>query len=251
MNGGRDRRLWLWAWLRRPCDVWRHPRGDDGNQVRCMPASRLLASPRAGDGRMLQDEHDGCDAAQDAEQEDRRKDIDIGQQVAYQHQCGWNRNAVSVGQDKNEGRNEGDDLSQRQPVQQRGKLDDKDLPQLIAESRRLIEGPLFPKLLPHRYDLLLRGRRASAMTGRDKGRERTLRIELGIPIEIIQPAIVQIVRREQPPVAVQLMHRRRERVLPAETSAPAAASDCPCADCTASRPRRRSPRWSGRPCCAG
>src|SRR4051812_19038621 len=40
-----------------------------------------------------------------------------------------------------------------------------------------------------------------------------LRIELGVPIKIIQPAIVQIVWRKQPPVAVQLMHRRRERVL--------------------------------------
>src|SRR5215211_592011 len=41
-------------------------------------------------------------------------------------------------------------------------------------------------------------------------RERALRIELGIPIKIIHPAIVQIVWRKQPAVAVQLMHRRRE-----------------------------------------
>src|SRR5689334_5972329 len=42
---------------------------------------------------------------------------------------------------------------------------------------------------------------------------RALRIELGVPIKIIQPAIMQIVRRKQPPVAVQLVHRRRERML--------------------------------------
>src|ERR1700682_6742859 len=39
-------------------------------------------------------------------------------------------------------------------------------------------------------------------------------IELGIPVQIIEPAVVQIVRREQPAVAMQLVHRRRERGLP-------------------------------------
>jgi len=39
--------------------------------------------------------------------------LDVGQQVAYQHQFGRNRNSVSIGQDKDEDRNEGDDLSQR------------------------------------------------------------------------------------------------------------------------------------------
>src|SRR6185312_6037193 len=43
---------------------------------------------------------------------------------------------------------------------------------------------------------------------------RALRIEFGVPIKIIQPAIVQIVRRKQSPVPMQLMHRRSERVLP-------------------------------------
>src|SRR6187549_2396903 len=42
----------------------------------------------------------------------------------------------------------------------------------------------------------------------------TLRIQLGVPIKIVQPAVVQIVRREQPAVAVQLVHGRRERRLP-------------------------------------
>ena len=34
-----------------------------------------------------------------------------------------------------------------------------------------------------------------------------LRLEFGIPIEIIEPALMQIVRREQPAVAMQLEHR--------------------------------------------
>src|ERR1700722_2659786 len=41
-----------------------------------------------------------------------------------------------------------------------------------------------------------------------------LRIELGVPIQIIEPALVQIVGREQPAVAVQLVHGRREWRLP-------------------------------------
>jgi hypothetical protein len=31
-------------------------------------------------------------------------------------------------------------------------------------------------------------------------------IELGVPVEIVEPAVVQVVRREQPAVAVQLVH---------------------------------------------
>ena len=42
---------------------------------------------------------------------------------------------------------------------------------------------------------------------------RRLRIELGIPIEIVEPAVVQVVRRKQPAVAVQVLHRRLERHL--------------------------------------
>src|SRR5216684_6283375 len=48
----------------------------------------------------------------------------------------------------------------------------------------------------------------------EKSRPKPLRIEFGVPVQIIEPAIVQIVWREQPAVAMQLMHRRRERVLP-------------------------------------
>ncbi len=40
-----------------------------------------------------------------------------------------------------------------------------------------------------------------------------LRIEFRIPVEIVEPAIVQIVRREQPSVAMQMMHARLERHL--------------------------------------
>src|SRR5215813_3400652 len=39
------------------------------------------------------------------------------------------------------------------------------------------------------------------------------RLELGIPIEIVEPAVVQVVRREQPSVAVQVMHAWLERHL--------------------------------------
>ena len=49
--------------------------------------------------------------------------------------------------------------------------------------------------------------------GRKAPGRKGLRLQLGIPIEIIEPAFVQIVRREQPAVAVQVMHRRLERHL--------------------------------------
>src|SRR5882757_3056281 len=103
---------------------------------------------------LFQGEQDGCDAAHEAEQQDCRIDIEIGQHVADQHQFGRNWDAVRVSQNKNDDRNERDNLSQRQPVQERGQLDDKDLPQQIAESRRLIEGPFLPKLFPHRCPCL-------------------------------------------------------------------------------------------------
>src|SRR6266852_7399633 len=38
-------------------------------------------------------------------------------------------------------------------------------------------------------------------------------IELGVPIEIVEPAVVQIVRRKQPAIAVQVVHARLERHL--------------------------------------
>ena len=45
------------------------------------------------------------------------------------------------------------------------------------------------------------------------GYEDRLRIELGVPVQIIEPAVVQVVRREQPAVAVQVLHRGLERRL--------------------------------------
>src|SRR6266567_796887 len=41
----------------------------------------------------------------------------------------------------------------------------------------------------------------------------SLRIQLRIPVEVIQPAVVQIVRREQAAVAMELVHGRGEGVL--------------------------------------
>src|SRR6266536_4839519 len=40
-----------------------------------------------------------------------------------------------------------------------------------------------------------------------------LRLEYRIPIEIVEPALVQVVRREQPAVAMQVMHAGLERHL--------------------------------------
>src|SRR6266545_4052971 len=40
-----------------------------------------------------------------------------------------------------------------------------------------------------------------------------LRLQLGVPIEIVEPAVVQIVRREAPAVAVQMIDGRLERHL--------------------------------------
>jgi len=45
------------------------------------------------------------------------------------------------------------------------------------------------------------------------GHEDRSRIELGVPVQIIEPAVVQVVRRQQPAVAVQVLHRRLERRL--------------------------------------
>src|SRR6478672_4884022 len=36
---------------------------------------------------------------------------------------------------------------------------------------------------------------------------RGLRLELGVPVEIVEPALMQVIRRELPPVAMQLEHR--------------------------------------------
>src|SRR6266508_6874748 len=40
-----------------------------------------------------------------------------------------------------------------------------------------------------------------------------LRLQLGVPVEIVEPAVMQIVRREAPAVAVQMIDGRLERHL--------------------------------------
>src|SRR5215467_5072360 len=38
-------------------------------------------------------------------------------------------------------------------------------------------------------------------------------LELGVPVEVVEPAFMQVVRRKQAAIAVQVMHRRLERHL--------------------------------------
>src|SRR6516165_5239936 len=40
-----------------------------------------------------------------------------------------------------------------------------------------------------------------------------LRLELGVPIEVVEPALVQVIRGKQAPVAMQMMHGWLERHL--------------------------------------
>jgi hypothetical protein len=81
-------------------------------EIQPLQARKQVA--RESDGMrcgLFQGEQDCCGAAHDAEQEDCRIDIDLGQHVAYQHQFGRNWDAVSVSQNKNDDRNERDDAS--------------------------------------------------------------------------------------------------------------------------------------------
>ena len=58
-------------------------------------------------------------------------------------------------------------------------------------------------------------RRRSALLRRalPRGEKRDQRLQFGVPVEIVEPALVQVVRREQPAVAVQVLHARLERHL--------------------------------------
>src|SRR5579863_8927998 len=47
-----------------------------------------------------------------------------------------------------------------------------------------------------------------------QGKTTRLWIELGVPVQVVEPAVVQIVRREQPAVAMKLMHGGGKRRLP-------------------------------------
>ena len=60
--------------------------------------------------RLLGEKPGGSNSADDAEQEYHRKDIDVGQQVAQQHQCRRDRDLMGVGHDQSDDRDERDDL---------------------------------------------------------------------------------------------------------------------------------------------
>src|SRR5947207_1589742 len=60
------------------------------------------------------------------------------------------RDLMVVSKDENDDGDEGDDFSQRQPVQQCGQLHNKNVPQPIAKRGWLVDGPLPPKRFPHR-----------------------------------------------------------------------------------------------------
>src|SRR5262249_2736756 len=47
----------------------------------------------------------------------------------------------------------------------------------------------------------------------DRATRLALRLQLGVPVEVVEPALVQIVRREAPAVAVQMIDARLERHL--------------------------------------
>ena len=54
------------------------------------------------------------------------------------------------------------------------------------------------------------------MNGEGGDPPEALRLQFRVPVEVIEPAIVQIVRREQPSVAVQVVHREPLRRLQGE-----------------------------------
>jgi hypothetical protein len=56
----------------------------------------------------------------------------------------------------------------------------------------------------------LRGARRHGVRGRAQVRAAS-RLEFGVPVEIVQPAVVQIVGRKHPPVAVKIEHARAGR----------------------------------------
>src|ERR1700752_5292714 len=75
------------------------------------------------------------------------------------------RNTVKVSQQEDQSQDEGNDVSDRQPVQPvqpAGELYDQDFPQQVAERRRLVDGPFLPQLLPHGPASLLRVRDATS-----------------------------------------------------------------------------------------
>ena len=73
-------------------------------------------------------------------------------------------------------------------------------------------------------------------------RPERLLLELGVPVEIVHPAFVQIVGREQPAVLVQVVHGRLVGLVAGHMRA-AAGSMSAFLRLHASRRRRHSPRW--------
>ena len=84
-----------------------------------------------------------------------------------------------------------------------------------------------------------------------RSRSAALRLQLGIPVEIVHPALVQVVGREGPPVVVQVVDGRPVGRLERAACRCRAAGGCPSSGCTARRRRRRFPRWCGRRASAG
>ena len=76
-------------------------------------------------------------------------------------------------------------------------------------------------------------------------------LQLDVPIEIVAPALVQVIGREAAAMFLQLPAGRPDRDGGGCACAPAAACGRPCADCRARRRWRHSPRSCGRPGRAG
>ena len=76
--------------------------------------------------------------------------------------------------------------------------------------------------------------------------ERALRLQHRVPVEIVEPALVQVVGREEPAVVVQVVHASARRAPAAATCSRRGSPCCPSSDCTARRRSRRSTRSCGR-----
>jgi hypothetical protein len=66
--------------------------------------------------RRLDDEHDRSGTAQHAEKKQNREDVNVGEQIAEQHQFRRYRDTMAVGQDKNKDRDKSNNLPPCQPI---------------------------------------------------------------------------------------------------------------------------------------
>ena len=87
---------------------------------------------------------------------------------------------------------------------------------IVSEYDRFVRSPSFEMRLPSVVSLktYVRIEAKRSCSGADQPARASSRLQLGIPIKVVEPALVQVVGREQPPVAVQLEHRRAVGVLP-------------------------------------